>query len=152
MAFLLDELSRIVDRLNEDKIDYAICGGIAMAIHGFPRATVDIDIIVDANDLERVWRLAKEFGFEIEGMPLSLHGGQVEIRRISKIEVESKELLTLDFLLVTEELRDVWDGRQKFKLANRDVSTVSRTGLIKLKTLAGRTIDKADIESLTNER
>ena len=148
MAFLLDEFTRIVDRLNADEIDYAVCGGLAMAIHGYPRATIDIDIMVLADDLDRVWKLAKGLGYDIEGSPLSLHGGDVEIRRISKIEDESKELLTLDILMVTDVLRDVWSDRQRLKLADRDVFTVSKSGLIKLKTLAGRKIDLADIEKL----
>jgi len=39
---LLTEFQNIVNSLREEKIEYAICGGIAMAIHGFLRATVDI--------------------------------------------------------------------------------------------------------------
>jgi hypothetical protein len=40
---LLTEFQNIVNTLEEEKIEYAICGGIAMAIHGFLRTTVDID-------------------------------------------------------------------------------------------------------------
>lgn len=39
---LLTEFQNIVNSLREEKIEYAICGGIAKAIHGFLRATVDI--------------------------------------------------------------------------------------------------------------
>ena len=42
MLNLLTEFQNIVNSLEEEKIEYAICGGIAMAIHGFLRATVDI--------------------------------------------------------------------------------------------------------------
>ena len=42
MLNLLTEFQNIVNTLEEEKIEYAICGGIAMAIHGFLRATVDI--------------------------------------------------------------------------------------------------------------
>ena len=39
---LLTEFQNIVNSLREEKIEYAICGGIAMAIHCYLRATVDI--------------------------------------------------------------------------------------------------------------
>ncbi|MCW5961747.1 MAG: hypothetical protein KIS76_16420 [Pyrinomonadaceae bacterium] len=54
----------------------------------------------------------------------------------------------LDLLLVTPEIKDVWQNRQTTPLENCSVSVVSREGLIKLKTLSGRTQDKADIEKL----
>jgi hypothetical protein len=40
---LLTEFQNIINSLEEEKNEYAICGGIAMAIHGFLRITVDID-------------------------------------------------------------------------------------------------------------
>jgi hypothetical protein len=40
MATLLDELSQLISALDENEIEYAVCGGLSMAIHGFVRATV----------------------------------------------------------------------------------------------------------------
>ncbi len=48
MAMLLDELSQLISALNENEIEYAVCGGLALAIHGFARATLDIDILIQA--------------------------------------------------------------------------------------------------------
>lgn len=42
MSSLLEEFVGFTETLNRLKIDYAICGGWAMAIHGLPRATIDI--------------------------------------------------------------------------------------------------------------
>src|SRR5215207_8263701 len=98
MATLLDEFRTITEALNMAGIDYAVCGGWAMAIHGLPRATIDIDLLIAAEDLERAWELAKRNGYDVEGLPL--HFGVIEIRRISKIDPETKTLYTLDFLLV----------------------------------------------------
>lgn len=151
MAALFDEFTTIVNALNDAEIDYAVCGGMAMAIHGFTRATIDIDILILESDLDRVWRLAKDHGYEIEGLPLSLHGGDVEIRRISKIDKVYHDLITLDCLLVTDALREIWHERERMHLRELEVVTVSKPGLIILKTLAGRTQDLADIESLSNE-
>jgi len=148
MANLIDEFKNLTETLNRTGIEYAVCGGWAMAIHGLPRATMDIDILILADDLERVWQLAKEMGYDVEGLPLHFDNGIIEIRRISKIDRESKQLITLDFLLVTDALLDVWAAREKVEWSSGATWTVSTDGLIKLKLLAGRKQDLLDIEKL----
>src|SRR5215204_1728281 len=148
MATLLDEFRSITEALNDAGIDYAVCGGWAMAIHGLPRATIDIDLLISADDVECAWELAKRHGYDVEGLPLHFADGIVEIRRISRIDRESKQLVTLDFLLVTEGLRDVWESRYEISWVEGATWVVSTDGLIKLKLLAGRKQDLADIEKL----
>jgi hypothetical protein len=60
-------------------------------------------------------------------------------------------VLSLDFLLVTPHVEDVWETREKIDFMGRELSVVSRTGLIKMKRLAGRPRDLADIDRLENE-
>ena len=43
MATLLNKLSQLISALDENEIEYAVCGGLALAIHGFARATLDIE-------------------------------------------------------------------------------------------------------------
>lgn len=145
MTTLLDEFRAITTSLNEAGIDYAVCGGWAMAIHGLPRATMDIDLLILARDLDRVLGVAKANGFDIEGLPLHF---DIEIRRVSKIERELKQLITLDLLLVTEDEQELWKDRQKISWREGETSVVSRESLIKMKLLAGRTQDLSDIERL----
>ena len=97
MSSLLEEFVNFTESLNRENIDYAICGGWAMAIHGLPRATVDIDLLILTEDLERVWKTAQNLGYDVEDLPLHFHNGAIEIRRISKIDKNSKRLFTLDF-------------------------------------------------------
>ena len=52
---MLDELKNLITRLNEEKIEYALCGGLAMAIYALPRATFDIDLLIEASSLERAF-------------------------------------------------------------------------------------------------
>jgi hypothetical protein len=101
MADLLSELARLTDALEDHGIEYAVCGGLALTILGFPRATFDIDILIRKESLERCFEIAKPFGFDIHGMAMSM---------------------------------------------------VSRTGLIKMKELAGRPKDLIDIDRIKNER
>ncbi|MBS1797920.1 MAG: hypothetical protein JSS81_29135 [Acidobacteria bacterium] len=81
-------------------------------------------------------------------MPLHFHDGLIEIRRISKLDKESKRLFTIDFLLVTEGLKDVWEERELIEWEDGRTWTVSRPGLIKLKTISGRDQDLIDIKKL----
>lgn len=119
-----------------------------MAIHGLPRATIDIDLLVLSENLADVWKIAESLGYDVEGLPLHFHDGAIEIRRISKIDKESKRLFTLDFLLVTDALKEVWENRELIEWEDGKTWTVSREGLIKLKTISGREQDLLDIKNL----
>jgi len=148
MSSILEEFVGFTETLNRKQIDYAICGGWAMAIHGLPRATVDIDLLVLTEDLEKVWKTANNLGYDVEGLPLHFHDGAIEIRRISKIDKQSKRLFTLDFLLVTEALKEVWKNRELIEWEDGKIWTVSREGLILLKMISGREQDLLDIKKL----
>jgi hypothetical protein len=145
LATLLDEFKAITTSLNDAGIEYAVCGGWAMAIHGLPRATKDIDLLILAGDLSRVLLLLKEQGFDIEGLPLH---SDVEIRRNSKIDPSTKELVTIELLLVNELMNDVWSSRKPLAWNEGEAVVVSREGLVEMKLLAGRKQDILDIQKL----
>lgn len=148
MAGLLDEFSGITKELNQRGINYAVCGGWAVAIHGFLRATLDIDLLILTGDLGEAMDAAREKGFDIEGLPLNFDGGKTQIRRISKIDRHSKELITLDLILVTDIYKDVWEGRKKVNWNQGEYSIVSRNGLMRMKEISGRPKDLIDLDFL----
>ena len=150
MATLLDELSQLISALDENRIEYAVCGGLALAIHGFARATLDIDVLIQPESLEKAYTVGAENGFDIRGLDISFKERAVEIRRVSKID-DNGEVLSLDLLLVTPQVEDVWETREKIDFLGNKLWVVSQTGLIKMKRLAGRPQDLADIERLENE-
>lgn len=150
MATLFNELKQLIISLEDGQIEYAVCGGLALAIHGFVRATLDIDILIQTDRLEKVLKLGEEKGFDIRGHDLSFKDGSIEIRRISKIGSDG-QVLSLDLLLVTPVIQDIWDDRERIDSMGIQVSVVSRAGLIRMKTLAGRPQDLVDIERLENE-
>jgi hypothetical protein len=151
MSSLVKEFTDLTETLNQKKIDYAVCGGLAMTIHGFVRATLDIDLLVLSENLSDAWAVAESLGYDVEGLPLHFSGGAIEIRRISKIDEESKNLFTIDFLLVTDALKEVWKNREVIEWERGKTWVVSRDGLIFLKTISGRPQDLVDIERLENE-
>ena len=133
MPKLYDELRSLIDALDREKIAYALCGGIAMAIHGRPRATVDIDILIEPESLPQILRIAKDLGYTIRGLDMRFPKDVIEIRRVSKIDRATRVVLTLDMILVTDAIRDVWETRVKANLEGGKLSVVSKEGLIALK-------------------
>jgi cellobiose-specific phosphotransferase system component IIB len=150
MATLLEELLEITSAFESNGIEYAVCGGLSMAIHGFARATMDIDLLIRAENLDNALKVAANKGFDIKGLDISLKERAVEIRRVSKTD-DDGEVLSLDLLLVTPQIEDVWESKEQVSLQETLLSVVSKEGLIKMKTLAGRPQDLADIERLENE-
>jgi hypothetical protein len=148
MANLIDEFVNFTAALGHAGIEYAVCGGWAMAIHGLPRATLDIDLLILSDDLEKVWLAAQSQGYDVEGLPLHFADGAIEIRRISKVDQDTKRLFTLDFLLVTNQLEEVWKTRELVKWEDGMTWVVSKDGLIELKTISGREQDLVDIKKL----
>jgi hypothetical protein len=148
MTTLLGEFKAITKALSDAGIEYAVCGGWAMAMHGLARATVDIDLLILSEDLSRAWDTAKSLNYDVEGLPLSFSKGAVEIRRLSKIDKEAQRLFTIDFLLVTDALRGVWEKRELVDWEEGRSSVVSKNGLIYLKRMAGRDQDLLDIKRL----
>jgi hypothetical protein len=148
MLDIYDEFRNLVAVLEEHEIDYALCGGMAMAVHERPRMTIDIDILIQAESLDRVIAIATELGYKIRGRDMSFANGAVEIRRVSKIDPESGDLLSLDLLLVTPQLRSAWESRVESEWEGGTFSVVSRAGLIALKQLRMSGQDLDDIKTL----
>ncbi len=151
MLNLYDEFKSLIVKLDEMDIEYAVCGGLAMAVHGFPRATIDIDLLVPEESLDGALSAADQLGYTIKAMPMKFAVGKIEMRRVSKLDPESGDALTLDLLLVTPYVREVWESRLEAQWENQKLSVVSRAGLIALKSLRKSEQDIADIKRLTEE-
>lgn len=150
MLDLFAELKAVIGALDQAGVPYALCGGLAMAVHGYPRATVDIDVLVLAPDVDRVTAAVGSLGFTIPALPMSFRGGTVEIRRLSKIH-ESGQTLSLDILLVTPAIEAAWNTRQVMEWDFGKLTVVSRDGLITLKSLRDSGRDRDDIDQLKGE-
>ena len=148
MLDLYEELKSLIAALDAHKIDYALCGGIAMAIYGRPRATVDIDLLIASDSLDEVIEVAKALEYTVRGLDMTFANDRIEIRRVSKIDQETGVVLSMDMLLVTPQIQQIWDSRGTVEWEGGKLSVVSREGLIALKKLSGRPQDLADISAL----
>jgi hypothetical protein len=139
------ELTHLLSALESRHIDYALCGGVALAIHGAPRATQDIDVLVLPADLDRLREAARACGFEFEAVPMDFSSG-ITMQRFTKV-IEGQPFM-LDALLVTGPLENVWTARQTAAFEGGTVRVVSLDGLISLKLAAGRPQDIVDVQRL----
>ena len=151
MLDLYEELRILVGKLQESKIEYALCGGLALAVYGLPRATIDIDLLITKDSLPDVQTIAQELGYTLKATPMEFAKGVIEIHRVSKIDPESGDLFSLDFLLVTPEIDSVWRSRREVEWEDGKLWLVSREGLITLKSLRGSGQDLVDIQRLKEE-
>jgi hypothetical protein len=151
MLDITEELRGLVKMLNERQIDYALCGGMAMAVHERARMTIDIDMLIQSESLAKVIALAGELDYKIRGKDMTFANGAVEIRRVSKIDADAGDLLSLDLLLVTPETRIAWDTRMSLEWEGTMLSVVSPAGLIALKKLRMSGQDLDDIKALQED-
>jgi hypothetical protein len=143
------ELEAILDALNASGLDYAVCGGLALAVYGLPRATKDVDVLIRFEDLEKVKDAVRKVGFTLTSGMIPFRSGTPEETKLYRVtKVEDTEFLILDLLLVTPILDEAWASRETLKIGEREVTVVSKEGLIGMKERAGRPQDLVDIENL----
>lgn len=78
--------------LNAHQVEYLLIGGYAVAYHGYPRATADMDIwtAVHPQNAERIVLALKEFGFDLPGLSpdLFLKEGQIIRMGVPPVRIE----------------------------------------------------------------
>jgi predicted nucleotidyltransferase len=142
---LYEEFTGVVRELTAEGVEYALCGALALAVHGVPRATKDIDLIARKEDEPAVRRAVRRAGFVFEALPMEFSSG-IEVQRWSKL-VDGRPLM-LDFLWATGALAAIWSRRERVAWREGEIHVVRREDLITLKLTAGRPQDLVDIQSL----
>ncbi len=145
---IVDELRAIAARLDQEGVDYALCGGLAMAIYGLPRATLDIDLFIQVDSLARAQQAVEALGFRVGTASMSFHGGKIRMTRLCKVDPQTREELVLDLLLTTEATAAAWADRREVGWDGRMLKVVSPEGLILLKSFRRSGTDEDDIAYL----
>ena len=132
--------------LNSTSVEYLLVGGHAVAYHGYPRFTGDIDFFVSANpgNAERLERVLGAFGF-----------GNVGIRREDFLEPNMVIQLgrppnRIDLLTSIDGVRfdEAWLDRAWADIDGLAVPIIGKSDLIRNKTASGRPQDLADLDAL----
>ena len=147
---LYDEFFSIISKFNRLGIRYAIVGGIALAFHGRPRFTRDIDILANGEDLEVLKTGLDSLGYEETAEPWVLPNTTLTLRRFLK--VQGQDDLTIDLLLASEDedLRVI----QNAILAESAVGGVpiaGRRDIIRMKKSRNSDQDRVDISELEED-
>lgn len=138
------ELRTIVAAFNGASIEYALCGGLAVAFHGYARFTKDIDILVPRDSLANALGVAANVGFlDSSGKILF---PDVELHRVLKIE--ESEYLILDLMVLSQNEDQAWNQKTWFDWEGLPICVVSTDGLVAMKRRAGRPQDLLDIKML----
>ena len=143
------ELFLVTGTLQKAGIDYALCGGLAVVVHGVPRLTQDIDLLVREQDLDQIRRTLANVGYTVESGFFSFDAGTPrEVRLFRIVKVEGEDYMTLDLILVTPFLEEVWQGRERIQVEQYTLQVISCDGLAKMKSASGRSQDIADLSQL----
>lgn len=146
---LVDELHAIAGALRVLGVRYAVCGGIAVTIHGATRTTKDIDVLIERTDLPRVLEAVRPLGYVFAALPMTFDAGTERERHVQRVsKLHEKEHLVLDLLLAEAAFEGLLRERLEIELPEGVLSVVPLDVLLKMKRLAGRPQDQADIEKL----
>jgi hypothetical protein len=140
------DFAEMLDALSGAGADFLIIGAHALAAHGRPRATGDLDIWVrpTPENAERVWRALEIFGAPVGDLTREDLATEEVVFQIG-IEPARIDLLTAVTGLTFEE---AWSRRDRFEVEGRTLPFLSREDLIRNKTALGRPRDLADIDDL----
>ncbi|MHB1089953.1 MAG: DUF6036 family nucleotidyltransferase [Ilumatobacteraceae bacterium] len=130
-------------------VRFLIVGGYALAAHGLPRATGDLDVWVWISPVNaaKIRSALEEFGFSGLGITTD------DFSRGDSIVQLGYPPYRIDILTSISgvEFDAAWDNRLVVDLDGVEVPFISRRDLIVNKRAAGRPQDVADVERLTNE-
>ena len=140
------DLRELLALFNTTGVEFLVVGGHAVAFHGRPRLTDDLDLFVrpDVENGERIVRALQTFGFG--SLDLTADDFLADDRVIQLGRAPNRvDLLTK---LYGVEFSDAWDRRVAARLDDTQVWIISREDLIRNKRETGRTQDLADAEFL----
>jgi hypothetical protein len=142
-------LDAVIDALGLAHVAYALCGGIAVNLHGHVRATRDIDLLLPADQLDAARSALRPLGFVVDAGPIPFGFGTERERVLYRVSrIIGAQISTVDLMIVTPVLEASWKTRVRARWRSRDVWTVSLEGLARMKRLAGRPQDLADLDHL----
>jgi len=132
--------------LNAERVDYLLIGAYAMAAHGFPRATMDIDIWVKPStaNAAAVWKALERFGAPLQGVTADDFAKDDVIFQIGVAPRRIDIITGVSALNFDETIKRAIE----VEIEGLKVLIPSVADLIINKKATGRTKDLADVETL----
>lgn len=140
---LQKDLKEFVELLNELDVRFLVVGAFAVAYHGYPRYTSDIDIFVEksAENAELLLKAVDEFGFGDIGL------SQEDFMRKDQVIQLGVAPNRIDLMTSISgvNFEEAWSSRE---LGGVTLPFISREMLKRNKAATGRSRDLADLEQL----
>ncbi|MDP3766629.1 MAG: hypothetical protein Q8S13_01310 [Dehalococcoidia bacterium] len=150
----------LFDALNRAQVRYVVVGGFATVLHGHARLTADIDLVIDLSPegARRAIETLTGLGFRPRAPVDPLAFADPAIRRQWVIEKGMRVFSMWDpanpmrevdlFAEHPMDFEGLWERSEIIELSQTVVRVASIADLIRLKRLAARSQDLADIEAL----
>ena len=142
---MLNRLQDVFASLNRHNVRYVVIGGIAAVLHGVPRATFDLDILIDATP-DNAQRLIDAFLTAGLGTAAMTTADEILANEITVF----KDRVRIDVQTSTPGLTfdEAWAHRISMDYQGQPFNVVSRADLIRAKRAAGRPVDLEDVRLL----
>jgi len=138
----------LLKSLNAHEVEYVVIGATAFPVHGYSRATLDIDIFIRPTEenCRKTWQALNDFGYDMTD--------------VSVLEMQSNKILIRQYLVETDihpyvkgiTFDEIWKNKITAKIGDTDSFFASLDDLIKMKKAAGREKDKEDLRILEKLR
>ena len=146
---LNQDFKEFIQLLNENQVKYLVIGGYAVAVHGHPRYTKDIDIWIEISEenAQKLVTALTQFGFESLGLTSQDFQTPNQIIQLG-YPPNRIDLITnpdgIDF-------QTCYDSKIEVTLNDVPVKFINLDNLKKNKLASGRLQDLADLEKLQDE-
>ena len=149
-----DALTVLLAAIDEVRLEHALMGGYAVVTWGVPRATYDVDVLVESSPerLDRCFDACAQRGFEVD--EIYRKGWRDRVRDMPLVKVRlfrDGRAVTSDLFLVTTPFQEAAFARRRdvqVPSLGRHVPVVSPADLVLFKLLAARPKDRADVQNV----
>lgn len=143
---LTERFERIVELLKALNVRFLVVGAFAVAYHGYPRYTSDIDLIVEqsAQNAERLLEAINQFG--LSGVGLTKEDF-MQKDQVIQLGVAPNRIDLMPFISGVG-FEEAWASRELGQIGELSVPFISKEMLKRNKAASGRSQDLADLERL----
>jgi predicted nucleotidyltransferase len=140
------DFTEFLRSLTEHEVEFILIGGIAVALHGYPRATQDLDVWIARrrDNAERIVAALQSFGFDVPELEPELFLVPARIVRMGVPPLRIEILGEIDGV----EFDDCMDRAVEFPVGGTSVPVIALSDLRRNKQAAGRPKDLDDLEHL----
>lgn len=141
------DFKEFLKSLNSKNVEYLVIGGYAVGYHGYPRATVDLDVwvAISTDNADRIVAALREFGFDVPGLSASLFLAQRQVVRMGVAPFRIEILTSISGV----DFAECFANRIIDRIDGVDVNVIRREDLILNKQASGRPKDVNDVQKIS---